>query len=130
MVAPATVLVDRLVPRHRNRRLRGRIGIAQVRAVGGGESGIRTHDTVTRIPVFETGAFVRDVPSYLAARYVVHSFKAIHACDAVSSCPMLVRMSAILSANFRSWASYVGAVENEPAPGLHRIIGRYYAQTF
>ena len=29
----------------------------------GGESGIRTHDTVARIPVFETGAFVRSAIS-------------------------------------------------------------------
>ena len=32
-------------------------------AKSGGESGIRTHDTVARIPVFETGAFVRSAIS-------------------------------------------------------------------
>ena len=29
----------------------------------GGESGIRTHDTVARMPVFETGAFVHSAIS-------------------------------------------------------------------
>ena len=32
---------------------------------GGGESGIRTHDELAPIPVFETGAFVRSAISPL-----------------------------------------------------------------
>ena len=32
-------------------------------ASGGGEGGIRTHDTLARIPVFETGTFNRSVTS-------------------------------------------------------------------
>ncbi len=38
-----------------------------VRAAGG-EGGIRTHDTLARIPVFETGTFNRSVTSPICAR--------------------------------------------------------------
>src|SRR6266404_7683262 len=34
----------------------------------GGEGGIRTHDTLARIPVFETGTFNRSVTSPVCAR--------------------------------------------------------------
>src|SRR5882724_11920758 len=34
----------------------------------GGEGGIRTHDTLSRIPVFETGTFNRSVTSPICAR--------------------------------------------------------------
>ena len=34
----------------------------------GGEGGIRTHDTLARIPVFETGTFNRSVTSPICAR--------------------------------------------------------------
>ena len=48
---------------------------ARFEATAGGESGIRTHDTVARIPVFETGAFVRsaispDVPSISESPFI------------------------------------------------------------
>ncbi len=41
----------------------GRYGIVLI----GGESGIRTHDELAPIPVFETGAFVRSAISPLRA---------------------------------------------------------------
>ena len=38
---------------------------------GGGESGIRTHGTVNRTPVFETGAFVRSAISPWRVLYAI-----------------------------------------------------------
>ena len=38
-------------------------GVEPGRIFGGGESGIRTHGTVARTPVFETGAFVHSAIS-------------------------------------------------------------------
>ena len=35
----------------------------------GGEGGIRTHDTLARIPVFETGTFNRSVTSPVGADF-------------------------------------------------------------
>ena len=42
---------------------RGQNGKERITPNSGGEGGIRTHDTLARIPVFETGTFNRSVTS-------------------------------------------------------------------
>src|SRR6267378_5749043 len=42
----------------------------------GGEGGIRTHDTLSRIPVFETGTFNRSVTSPVCAHFTAREINA------------------------------------------------------
>ena len=50
---------------------------------GGGESGIRTHGTVNRTPVFETGAFVRSAISPWRVLYGIFAALTIAAAGAI-----------------------------------------------
>ena len=59
-----------------NGRMRSCSPFAAVFRASGGESGIRTHDGVAPIPVFETGAFVRSAisPGRLRSDYSIETY--------------------------------------------------------